>query len=260
MLQALMHHPRLHDYDLSTLTGLGYGAAPMPPDVLAAAIEHFGPIFYAGLGMTELSGMSTNLTRDMHLRAASGDQHLLLSCGKPMSMVMIRLVRPDMTDCDVDEVGELVFRGEQVLRGYWNNDEGTRRAFEGDWFHGGDLARVDAEGFVYIVDRLKDMIVSGGENVYSSEVEAVLARDPAVREVAVIGLADDYWGERVTAVVVPHDGCAPDEAGILARCRTELGGYKVPKQVIFTTELPKNVSGKILKQELREAYAATPTA
>jgi long-chain acyl-CoA synthetase len=153
-------------------------------------------------------------------------------------------------------VGEIVIRAEQVLRGYWRNEEGTKAAFEGGWFHTGDMAKRDSEGFFYIVDRKKDMIITGGENVYSREVEEVVYTHPAVSEAAVIGLPDPTWGENVTAVVVLREGMTASEDEIIALCRDRLAGYKKPKKVLFVDEIPKNVSGKILKRELRDQFTS----
>ena len=153
------------------------------------------------------------------------------------------------------KVGEIVIKGDQLLQGYWNRPEATEEAFKGGWFHTGDMAYRDAEGFFYIVDRKKDMIITGGENVYSREVEEVLYGHPSVSEAAVIGLPDAKWGERVVAVVTVRAGATVTEQEILALCRDRLAGFKTPKSVRFIDELPKNVSGKILKRELRDRFS-----
>jgi acyl-CoA synthetase (AMP-forming)/AMP-acid ligase II len=255
MLNFLLQHPRIDDYDLSTLRNIGYGAAAMPVEVLKAAIDRFGPIVYSGFGMTELGGNVLVHSKDVHIRAINGEEHLLAACGKPMCLAVVKVVDADGNECPPGEVGEIVIRAEQVLKGYWNNDEGTKKAMEGGWFHTGDMARRDEEGFFYIVDRMKDMIITGGENVYSREVEEVIYSHPAVSEAAVIGLPDPTWGENVTAVVVLRPGAQATEADIIAACRDRLAGFKKPKRVIFVDELPKNVSGKILKRELRDRFA-----
>jgi long-chain acyl-CoA synthetase len=154
-------------------------------------------------------------------------------------------------------VGEIVIQAEQVLKGYWRNEDGTKAAFNGGWFHTGDMAKRDEEGFFYIVDRMKDMILTGGENVYSREVEEVIYAHPSVSEAAVIGLPDSTWGERVTAVVVLRPNTSATDKDIIATTRDRLAGFKTPKQVIFIDELPKNVSGKILKRELRDRFSDT---
>ncbi len=254
MYAMLFQHPKLGDYDLSSLITLGYGAAAMPVELLRTLIDRFGAIVYSGFGMTELCGNVLAHPKEAHIRAIRGEEQLLAACGRPMCLADVKVVDAQMNECPPGEVGEIVVQGEQVLKGYWRNEAGTRDAFAGGWFHTGDLARRDEEGFFYIVDRLKDMIISGAENVYSREVEEALYAHPAVAEVAVIGLPDPTWGERVTAVVVLRAGAAAPESDLIATCRSRLAGYKTPKQVIFTDALPKNTSGKILKREVRERY------
>src|SRR5215470_1969126 len=252
MVNFLLQHPKIREYDLSSLTGILYGAAAMPVEVLRAAIDRFGPIVYSGFGMTELGGNVLTFPKEAHVRAIRGDEYLLASCGTPMCLANVKVFDDDMHECPPDVVGEIVIQSDQALKGYWNNEEGTKAAFAGGWFHSGDMARRDAEGFFYIVDRKKDMILTGGENVYSREVEEVLYTHPAVSEAAVIGLPDPTWGERVTAVVVLRTGATATDKEIMATARDRLAGFKTPKQVVFIDELPKNVSGKILKRELRD--------
>jgi acyl-CoA synthetase (AMP-forming)/AMP-acid ligase II len=254
MVNFLLQHPMINSYRLDTLTGLAYGAAAMPVEVLKAAMERFGPIVYSGFGMTELGGNVLNHPREVHERAIKGEPHLLAACGQPMCLADVKVFDENQHECPPGEVGELVVQGEQVLKGYFRNEEGTADAFAGGWFHSGDMARRDEEGYFYIVDRKKDMIVTGGENVYSREVEEVLYTHPAISEVAVIGLPDPTWGENITAVVVLRSGQTASEAEIVAVCRDRLAGFKKPKNVFFADEIPKTVSGKILKRELRELY------
>ena len=255
MLNFLLQHPKIDDYDLSTLRNIGYGAAAMPVEVLKSAIDRFGPIVYSGFGMTELGGNVLVHSKEAHIRAINGEEHLLAACGTPMCLADVKVVDEAMQECPPGVVGEIVIQAEQVLKGYWRNEDGTKAAFEGGWFRTGDMARRDEEGFFYIVDRKKDMIVTGGENVYSREVEEVLYTHPAVSEAAVIGLPDPTWGENVTAVVVLRDGMTATDVEIIATCRDRLAGFKKPKRVEFIDELPKNVSGKILKRELRDRFA-----
>jgi acyl-CoA synthetase (AMP-forming)/AMP-acid ligase II len=257
MLNMILQHPKVNDFKLTSLRGIGYGAAAMPVEVLRAAIKRFGPIVYSGFGMTELGGNVLTFPKSAHERAVNGDEYLLASCGTPMCLADVMVVDEQMNECPPGVVGEIVVRGEQVLKGYFRNDEGTAKAFAGGWFHSGDMARRDEEGFFYIVDRMKDMIITGGENVYSREVEEVIYTHPAVSEAAIIGLPDPQWGENVTAVVVLRPGTTATEAEIIAACRDRLAGYKKPKRVIFLDELPKTVSGKIVKRELRDRFANT---
>ena len=255
MLNFILQHPKVDSYDLSSLHGIGYGAAAMPVEILRAAIARFGPIVYSGFGMTELGGNVLTFPKSAHERAIRGEEHLLASCGTPMVLSDVKVVDEHMVECAAGVVGEIVIRGEQVLKGYFRNEEGTAKAFEDGWFHTGDMARRDEEGFFYIVDRMKDMIITGGENVYSREVEEVIYTHPSVSEAAVVGVPDPVWGEKVTAVVVLRPGMTATEAEIMALSRDNLAGYKKPKSVVFLDELPKTVSGKIIKRELRDRLA-----
>jgi acyl-CoA synthetase (AMP-forming)/AMP-acid ligase II len=254
MFNFILQHPKVNEYKLTSLRAIGYGAAAMPVEVLRAAIARFGPIVYSGFGMTELGGNVLKFPKADHVRAVNGEEHLLASCGTPMCLADVRVVDEQGHECAPGVVGEIVIKGEQVLKGYFRNEEGTRKSFEGGWFHTGDMARRDEEGFFYIVDRMKDMIISGGENVYSREVEEVLYAHPAVSEAAVIGLPDPTWGESVTAVIVLREGMTATEAEIISTARNRLAGFKKPKRVIFLDELPKTVSGKIIKRDLRERF------
>jgi acyl-CoA synthetase (AMP-forming)/AMP-acid ligase II len=254
MLNMILQHPKINDYSLATLRSIGYGAAAMPVEVLRAGIKRFGPIVYSGFGMTELGGNVLKFPKADHVRAINDEEHLLASCGTPMCLADVKVVDEQMNECPPGVVGEIVIRGEQVLKGYFRNEEGTKHAFDGGWFHTGDMARRDEEGFFYIVDRMKDMIITGGENVYSREVEDVLYTHPSVSEAAVVGLPDPVWGENVTAVVVLRPGTTATEAEIISTARDCLAGYKRPKRVIFVDELPKTVSGKIIKRELRDRF------
>ena len=255
MFTFLLQHPRIDDYDLSSLRSIAYGAAAMPVAVLKEALDRFGPVVYSGFGMTELAGNVLVHPKAAHSRAIGGDEHLLAACGVPMPLAVVRVADDDMNELPPGEVGEIVVRGEQVLTGYWNLPEATEEAFRGGWFHTGDMAKRDEEGYFYIVDRKKDMIITGGENVYSREVEEVLYAVPGVSEAAVIGLPDTTWGERVTAVLTRREGATIDEQQVIRACRERLAGFKTPKQVVFVDEIPKNVSGKVLKRELRERLA-----
>jgi acyl-CoA synthetase (AMP-forming)/AMP-acid ligase II len=177
-----------------------------------------------------------------------------------MALACVRIVDDAMNDVAVGEVGELVVLGDQVTMGYWGNPEATLDAFAGGWFHSGDLAKWDAAGNCYIVDRKKDMIITGGENVYSREVEEVLYKHPAVAEAAIIGLPDVNWGENVVAVIQPRAGQETTEAELIAFCKDNLASYKKPKRVVFVDELPRNAAGKILKRELRDQLRAETPA
>ncbi len=198
-------------------------------------------------GQTEIAPLATVLKPEDQLRKAG-------SAGKPVLNVETRVVDDAMADVAPGAVGEIVHRSPQLLAGYFNDAEKTAAAFAGGWFHSGDLATVDEEGYITVVDRKKDMIKSGGENVASREVEETIYRHPAVSEVAVIGLPDPYWIEAVTAIVVVKPGQTLDEAALIAHCRQHMAHFKVPKRIVFTDALPKNPSGKLLKRELRKRY------
>lgn len=257
VVSMLLRHPALESYDLSSLRRIGYGAAPMPPEILRAAISRFpGVRFIAGFGMTELGGSATYLSPDAHDEAAAGDSAVLGSVGRPMPLTQARVVAPDMTDVPIGDVGELVFRGEQVFTGYWGRPEETAESIVDGWLRTGDLARLDDQGNIYVVDRQKDMIITGGENVYSREVEDVVYQHPCVAEVAVIGTPDSDWGEQVVAVVQPRPGATVVEAELIEFCRDRIASYKKPKRVITVDELPRSAAGKILKRELREIAAS----
>jgi acyl-CoA synthetase (AMP-forming)/AMP-acid ligase II len=187
-----------------------------------------------------------------HQQALAGDVTVLGSVGKQMPLATVRVVDDDLRDVAVGEVGEIVVRGPQVTVGYWGRPDATAEAFAGGWFHSGDLGRWDAQGNLYIVDRKKDMVLTGGENVYSREVEEVLYQHDAVAEAAIIGVPDDRWGENVVAVVQSRPGAEVTEDELIAFCKDSLASYKKPKRVIFVPELPKNAAGKILKRELRD--------
>jgi acyl-CoA synthetase (AMP-forming)/AMP-acid ligase II len=257
MINMLLDHPRFDDFDVSTIKRLGYGAAPMPVEVLRRAMEKFpNARFGTGFGMTELSGNVMYLSSEAHERALAGHSDVLQSVGQPMRLSVVRVVDDDMNDVAVGDVGEIVVRGDQVLTGYWNRPEATEEAFFGGWFHTGDMGRWDAEGNLYIVDRKKDMIITGGENVYSREVEEVLYAHPAVGEAAIVGVPDLNWGENVVAVIQLRAGAEATESELIAHCKDNLASYKKPKRVVFVDELPKNAAGKILKRELRDRLRA----
>jgi long-chain acyl-CoA synthetase len=259
VIQFLLVTPGVETTDFSSLRALVYGASPITDRVLTAGMETFGCEFIQVYGLTETTGAITQLDGVDH--DPETRPQLLRSCGRPYPWVEVRVVEPSTReDVAVGEVGELWTRSHQNMKGYWNNPAATAEAVTPDgWFRTGDAGYVDADGYLYLHDRVKDMIVSGGENVYPAEVENVVARHPAVADVAVIGVPDDRWGEAVKAIVVPAEGVEPGpdvEADIIAVARTQLAGYKLPKSVDFADVLPRNPSGKLLKRELREPYWA----
>ena len=246
---ALMRSPQFETTDLSALQKGYYGASIMPVEVLKELQQRLPSLrlwnFY---GQTEVAPLATVLKPEDQMRKAG-------SAGKAAINVEVRIVDDDMHDVAAGEIGEVVHRSPQLLSGYFNDPERTRDAFAGGWFHSGDLATIDTEGYITIVDRKKDMIKSGGENVASREVEEMIYRMPQVSEVAVIGFPDPYWIEAVTAIIVVKTGQQLDVAGVIDHCRRNMAHFKVPKRVVFTDTLPKNPSGKLLKRDLRSAFA-----
>jgi len=210
--------------------------------------------FSTGFGMTELAGNVMFLSPADHDRAADQGLPILSSVGRQMPLARVRVVDDDGVDAPAGTPGEIVVNGDQVLMGYWRNPEATTGSFfDGGWFRSGDVGRFDADGYLTIVDRKKDMVLTGGENVYPREVEEVLYQHPAVLEAAVIGAPDPKWGEKVVAVVCRRADVAA--ADLIAHCRERLAGYKKPRHVVFIDVLPRNASGKVLKRELRERIA-----
>lgn len=257
MIALLLDHPAMPRYDLSSLRNVGYGASAMPAAVLLRAREKWPQVrFGTGFGMTELAGNVMVLTADEHDRALDEGLPILGSVGRQMLLARVRVVDEAMRDVAAGGEGEIVVQGDQVLAGYWRNPEATAKAFTDGWFHTGDVGRWDDAGYLTIVDRKKDMIVTGGENVYPREVEEVLYRHPAVLEAAVIGAADPVWGESVIAVIARRAGTEVAAAELIAHCRAHIASYKKPKAIAFVADLPKNASGKVLKRTLREMLAA----
>jgi long-chain acyl-CoA synthetase len=259
VIQFLLATPGVESTDFTTLRALVYGASPITDTVLVKGMETLGCEFIQVYGLTETTGAITQLDGVDHDPVHK--PALLRSCGRPYPWVEVRIVEPSTgEDVAVGDVGELWTRSRQNMAGYWNNPTATAEALTPDgWFKTGDAGYTDAGGFLYLHDRVKDMIVSGGENVYPAEVENVVAKHPAVADVAVIGVPDERWGEAVKAIVVPAPGIEANDATaaeIIAWARENLAGYKLPKSIDYAEVLPRNPSGKLLKRELREPYWA----
>jgi acyl-CoA synthetase (AMP-forming)/AMP-acid ligase II len=250
MVQLLVNQPGIAEYDFSSLKHLTYGAAPITETVLHSAMKLFpGAGFLQGYGMTEMSPVIALLAPGDH-----ADPRLRRAAGRAAMHAEVKIVGADDGEVPPGTVGEVVARGGGVMLGYWNQPEETARALRGGWMHTGDAAYMDEQGYIFIVDRIKDMIISGGENVYSAEVENVLARHPAVADCAVVGVPDEQWGERVHAVIVAAGGAEPSGDALREFCRQHIGGYKVPRSFEFVDALPLSGAGKVLKRELRRRY------
>ncbi|WP_139489850.1 long-chain-fatty-acid--CoA ligase [Brevibacillus dissolubilis] len=255
MINMLIHTPSLSDYDVSSLRKILYGASPCPTEVLRKAMTLLPVRYYQGYGQTEAAPLLTILSAEDHV--LEGEEHIvsrLTSAGQPLPGVQVRVVNAKGEDVAPGEVGEVIAKGPNVMAGYWKRPEETAATIVNGWLYTGDMATVDGENFIYIVDRKKDMIVTGGENVYSVEVENVIYTHPAVLEAAVVAVPDEKWGESVKAVVVLKKDCTVTEEELIEHCRRDLAGYKVPKSVDFAAELPKSGPGKILKRSIRDHY------
>ena len=255
MLNALLNLDGFDDYDLSSLKLLSYGASPMPERLLREAMERLPHVdFLQSYGMTELSPVATMLEPKYHVFEGP-HAGKITSAGRAVFNADVAIQDPAGQELPVGDVGEICVRGPMVMQGYWGQPELTAETLRGGWMHTGDAGYMDGDGFIFLVDRLKDMIVTGGENVYSAAVEHVLYQYPAVHECAVIGIPSDQWGEAVHAILVPKPSMQLDAAEVLAHCRKHLAGYECPKTIeVRASELPKSGPGKILKAELRKAY------
>ncbi|WP_047309702.1 AMP-binding protein, partial [Rhodopseudomonas palustris] len=255
MIQMFVDHPALKNYDLSSLKNIVYGASPISEAVLARASAALPNVqFTQAYGMTELSPIATLLHWKEHIGdgKAKGRQR---AAGRATLGCEVRIVDAEDRTVPYGTVGEICVRGDNVMMGYWERPEETARALLGGWMHTGDGGYMDELGFVYVVDRVKDMIISGGENVYSVEVENAVAQHPAVAQCAVIGIPHEAWGEQVHAVVVTKAGATVTADELIAHCKALIAGYKCPRSVEITeTPLPLSGAGKILKRELRQPY------
>jgi fatty-acyl-CoA synthase len=256
MLYAILDHPDLATRDTSSLESLYYGASPASPSRLAQAVRHFGPILFQFYGQSEAPMTLTVLRKEDH---DPDNLERLASCGKPVAWADVALLDDDCNPVAPGQPGEICARGPLLMKGYWNKPAETEEVFKGGWLHTGDVAREDADGFWYIVDRTKDMIVSGGFNVFPREIEDVLTSHPSVASAAVIGVPDDKWGEAVKAVVVAKPGADIDAAELIALVRERKGPVYAPKTVDVVDALPLTAVGKIDKPTLRSRYWGSAT-
>ena len=254
MILRILEHPNLGDYNLSSLKTLAFTGAPMPLEAYKKGLARLGPIFIQFLGQTETLNLTVFRKQENRVDGSPKEMKRLESAGKPFRDGEIRIVDEQGRDVPVGAVGEIVAHSDRMMQGYWKMPKETAETICDGWLHTGDMARRDEDGYIYIVDRKKDMIISGGENIYSREVEEILYLHPAVLEAAVIGVPDAKWGEAVKAIVVLKPGACVTEEEIIDFCKSNLASYKKPRSVEFRDALPKTGSGKIRKAEMREAY------
>lgn len=255
MIQLLVDHPTLSEFDTSSLSRVLYGGSPISAGVLERTLARLPQArLTQAYGMTELAPVASLLWPEHHVGQRIG------SAGRAAPHSEICILGPDDEQLVTGDVGEICVRGGHVMLGYWNKPEETAAAVRDGWMHTGDVGYLDSDGFLFVVDRLKDMIITGGENVYSAEVESALSRHPAVLACAVIGVPDEEWGERVHACVVLAEGLSPTTAELREHTRTYVAGYKTPRTIEFVTALPMSGAGKILKRDLRDAYVAKESA
>ena len=260
MLKMLMDHPDFRSHDLSSLSIITYGAAPMPPEVIKRAIQEFpGMSFINAFGQTETAATITMLPPEDHMLAGSEADiekklRRLTSIGKPLDDVDVRIFDEDGDPVKIGEVGEIAARGARLMKGYWGQEQATAETIRDGWLFTGDLGYTDEDGYIYLAGRARDFIKRGGEMISPEEVEQVIQAHEAVEEAAIIGIPDIDWGERVRAVVALKPGAAATEIDIAEHCRQRLASFKKPESVVFCDELPRNPMGKVLKRQLREEY------
>jgi len=257
MVMMMLDSPNLKKYDVSSWKSLWFAGAGIIPSVYKKFIDTFGNILGEHHGTTESTGVTTNLSvRDIKEAFDRGDYTILESCGRASYDMDILIVDENQRPVPPGGIGEMIIRGPGMSLGYWRKEKETAKAYKGEWFHTEDVCSIDEQGYIRVIDRLKDMIITGGENVYPAEVEKVLHQHPLVKESCVIGTPHPVWGESVTAIVVLKNGDQATPAEFTNFCKGKIAGYKVPKVVHIVPELPRNAAGKILKRELREQFGA----
>jgi len=255
MVRILVDHPDIRKTDLKSLTQINYGASPISPELLKEAIEIFGSIFVQGYGLTEAPVTSTMLRKVDHVAEGTQEEVArLASIGRELTNVEAKIVDSKGKECPCGEVGEIILRSDTVMKGYWRLPEETRLVLKDGWVYTGDIGRMDEKGYIYLIDRKSDLIISGGFNVYPKEVESVLDAHPKVRESAVLGVPDRKWGEAIKALVVLKEGCAATEEELINFCRDRLADFKKPKSVEFVDRLPRSSFDKVDRKILREKY------
>jgi acyl-CoA synthetase (AMP-forming)/AMP-acid ligase II len=254
VLYRLLELPAVREADLSSLVSFGYGAAPMNPSKLGALLERFGQIFSQGYGSSENFILASMLSKKEHILNTELDVNRLASAGRPGPGTEVRICDDEGRDVPPGTIGEIWLRSRATVKGYYGNPEATAAEFQDGFWKSGDLGYLDEDGFLFIVDRKKDMIISGGFNVYASEVEDALGSHPAVVMSAVVGIPHPEWGEAIHAEVVLRDGAAVSEADLIAHVRARLGGHKQPRSIAIVKELPLSAAGKIVRRLVKEKY------
>jgi acyl-CoA synthetase (AMP-forming)/AMP-acid ligase II len=255
LMRLLDRLPKASDHQLGGLITLGYGSSPISPERLADLVDRFGPIFNQLYGMAEIASIGTILRKEDHVAGLDGRPELLASCGQPSYAVDVRVVDAEGIDVAPGERGEVVFGGPHVMKGYYRDPERTAEVLVDGWMHSGDIAEVSDDGFIFIVDRMKNLIIRGGLNIAPTEIENVLYRHEAVLEASVVGVPDPEWGEAIVAVVALKDGATVEPEALRTHCRmSELTSIKIPERVEIIDSLPKNAVGKIAKNEIRDRF------
>jgi acyl-CoA synthetase (AMP-forming)/AMP-acid ligase II len=255
MVKMLVTYPDIDKYDLSSLKCLNYGGGPMYVEDLKEAVRKLPNCLVQLYGQAEAPMTISYLRKEEHVLEGTEEQmERLKSAGIPRTDVEVKVFDENDNEVPRGTMGEVVVKGEVVMAGYWNDPEATKETLKHGWLHTGDLGKTDKRDYVYLLDRAKDMVISGGENIYTREVEDVILRHPAVHEVAVFGVPDDKWGEAIKAIVSLKPVMKASEEELIDFCKQSLASYKKPKSVEFIDELPKNPYGKILKRKLREKY------
>ena len=255
LMRLLDRLPPESDHQLGGLVTLGYGSSPISPERLRELIDRFGPIFNQLYGMAEIASIGTILRKEDHVAGLANRPELLSSCGQPSYAVDVRVVDPDGNDIGPGERGEVIFGGPHVMKGYYRDPERTDEVLIDGWMHSGDVAEVSDDGFIFIVDRIKNLIIRGGLNIAPTEIENVLYRHEAVLEASAVGVPDPEWGEAIVAVVALKDGAAATAEELRTHCRmSELTSIKIPERIEFMDSLPKNAVGKIAKNEIRDRF------
>jgi acyl-CoA synthetase (AMP-forming)/AMP-acid ligase II len=255
MIVMMLNEPDLKKYDLSSLKTIRYGASPIAPEILKRALDALGNIFIQGYGLTETLNPLTVLAKQDHILDGSEKSiKRLQSVGREVITARVRIMDDEGNMLPPGQIGEIVVQSDQNMKGYWKNPEATAEALRGGWLHTRDLGYADEDGYIYLVDRKEDMIISGGFNVYPKGVEDVLYIHPAVLEAAVFGVPDETWGEAVRAAVTLKPGMTVTEEELIEHCKKHLGSYKKPRAIDFIKEMPKSNAGKILRKDLKAPF------